>query len=352
LREIRNAHTGLVFGIGASLALLPAGWLAVHAPQLVVTVEAPNAVVALAIGVLATAQFRRHGHLGHLALGAAGVAAGVTGLSVLVLPDLTGLGDHAQARGRDVAQLLVTAGVVGTALLAWAGLRSDPATRTRQAIQAFVATGVFAVVAGQIHLHLAERPATGSEGFRTGPVGFPTSGHLLEVIALLAAAGLLCSTARRRQAPLLRWIALAGSLAALARLHLTVVAAADSTLLTSSHLFSVLARATLLTGFVVALRTERATEAARAEQIRLGRQLHQGMGSLAFITAQARWLANNGRGPAEQLRDLAEAAEHALNETRSAIRGDTVRDEPAGQKGVGRRDESATTSLVDDGMSR
>jgi hypothetical protein len=252
-----------------------------------------------------------------------------------------------------VSQLLLTAGVVGAALLAWVGLRSDPARRTKQTVQAFVATAVFAVVASQVHLHLAGRPAPGSDGFRTGLVGFPTSGHLLEVIALVAAGALLGSTARHTEAPLLQWVALAGTLAALARLHLTVVAAADSTLLTSSHLFSVLARATLLTGFLVALRTERSAEAARAEQIRLSRQLHQGMGSLAFITAQARWLAKNGRGPAEQLRDLAEAAEHALNETRSAIRGDTVRNELAAQaEAVGRQDESATSPLVNDGLDR
>jgi hypothetical protein len=350
LREIRDAHTGLVFAIGAALALLPAGWLAVHAPQLVITVEAPNAVAALMIGVLATAQFRRHGRLGDLALGAAGVGAGLTGMSVLVLPDVTGLGEHAQARGRDVAQLLITAGVLGAALLAWAGLRSSPARRTRHTIQALVATAAFAIVAGQIHLHLAPGAESGSAGFRSGLLGFPTSGHVLEVLALMAAAALLCSTARRTEDPVLRWVALAGTLAAVARLHLTVAAAADSTLLTSSHLFSVLARATLLTALVVALRTDRAAEAAeaaRAEQIRLSRQLHQGMGSLAFITAQARWLANNGRGPADPLRDLAEAAEHALNETRSAIRGRT--DGTAQQHELGRRHGPGVPSLINEG---
>jgi signal transduction histidine kinase len=160
----------------------------------------------------------------------------------------------------------------------------------------------------------ADDPAAWSFVSGSGVGGLATG-----LLLLLASAGFFVKHGQRPD-PLLLWFGLGSLLLATGRLGSTLP------LVTPTELSpGVLLRIAGVFAFVVGAAREvqsyqhrLRTSAVLDERHRVARELHDGVAQdLAYIVSQAQWLASKLREPA--LRDVADAAERALADSRRAI---------------------------------
>jgi signal transduction histidine kinase len=199
-----------------------------------------------------------------------------------------------------------------------------------------VVTFIFGLVAALYRWFpdMAARGAPDSDA--VGPVladRMVVGGRLLAGIALLGAAWAFDRRWRRGGDELLCWLATAAILAGFARIHAFIYPVTGHSFITTAHgfrLVSSIVLAAAVSREILRHWEARAERAVLDERRRIANDLHTGMGNLAYITAQSRWLRKKGHVPDGALSDLAEAAEAALCEARRAIRNLTERPE-AGQ---------------------
>jgi signal transduction histidine kinase len=306
--------------LGASLAVWlrgPLVGLPVDAPLLGAAFESSAAVVALLLAYLAFGRSRTTGLLRDLALVYALTLLALTNLFLSAVPAMIGIpADRAPVPAAVVA--------VAAALFAYAssGVERDATPASRAGLDlAAVLLASIAVLAAVVLLG-------------GGAEHSPQAVSSLEVAAACGFAVGAFGFARRTvddDAPLLRWLAIGATLAAIARIDYAVFPAAAVAWISPGD--------ALRLGFYLALGVGAAKEirlywqdavrvAALDERRRISRDLHDGLAQeLSYIVLEAEALGHDADD--ERLRALAASAQRALGESRRVIATFSVNgDEP------------------------
>ena len=310
------------------VSVLPWVRYAYHGPFLHVALETAAALIALLTAYLVFWRLRRHGRASDLALFGALVILASSNLLFSAVPAALG---HA-------TEVVNTWAKVGGRLLgalALAVAAFTPATRlSRPARDAGVvilsAAAMLALLAAAVALFepwlpqvIDPRLSPEASG-RPRIVGDPAILALQLVAAALyagAAAG-FARSARRTRDELMAWLALASTLSAFARLNYFLFPSLYSNWVYLGDVFRLGFLVALLFGALREIQgyQEDLIEAAELrERRRVARALHDGLAQeLAFVVMQSRRI---GHGPQDGLavRQLAAAAERALDESRDAI---------------------------------
>ncbi|HEX4931346.1 MAG TPA: ATP-binding protein [Gaiellaceae bacterium] len=329
----------LMLGTGAAavivtvlVAVLPFLRFAYRGHSLHVALETAAALIALVAAFLVFGRFRQSARLHDLALVCALVLLGLTNL-VLALPPDDALAVWTQVIGA----------LLGATVLTYASFA--PERRLARPERAAVAAlsgccGAIALVAISGATVLRDLPAALPAGFgpehASGPqlVGHPVLLATQIVSVLLFAAAAIGFTRRGEQWDdgLRRWFGVAATLAAAARLNYFLFPSLYSEWVYTGDIFRLGFYLVVLVAAAHEIRSywhSLADNAVLEERRRMARDLHDGLAQeLAFIASEARSL---NRGDAVALRQIATAAERALDESRRAIAALTRPvDEPLG----------------------
>ncbi len=292
----------LAFSLRGPLLGLP-----VDAPLMNASVEAASAVVALLLAYLAFGRARLTGLVRDLALVYSLALIALINLFLTAVPAMVGT----QA---ELASVPAAAMVVAATLFAYASTRVErEATPANQPwldlIMVILATtivlGAVVLVVGATEPSsrlVAFLELTAAGGFALGAIGFAVRNT-------------------EDGAPLLPWLSIAATLAAVARLEYALFPPANLTWIVPGDV--------LLLGFYLALAIGAAKEisiywrdvarvAALEERRRIGRDLHDGLAQeLAYIAVEADDLSSASDD--ERMRGLAASAQRALGESRRVI---------------------------------
>jgi hypothetical protein len=318
---------------------------AVRAPRVVTASETASGAAAMLVAVLFLARFRARGTRADMLLCHGFAVFGTIELVAAILPDVLRIGPEAigcAMWSRTWGGAAVTAGLLGAAL-------SDPhrPTAIRPAIPQLVGRVlvISASIIGAVAALYQFAPGVAEGGAPSIDSATPVLADRAFVSGRLAAGALLLVAAwafhrrwRRSGDELLFWLTTAAVLAGFARLHAFLYPVAGSQFVTTAHGFRLASSIVLAIAVVREILRHWQHHAARAvmeERRRIAQDLHTGMGNLAFITAQSRWLRSRGAVPEGALADLAEAAEEALAEARRAINDLKARPDDAGPEAAG-----------------
>ncbi|HWK28129.1 MAG TPA: ATP-binding protein [Solirubrobacter sp.] len=287
-----------------SLAVVAVPWLrmSVEARSLRVALETGGALLAVTTVVLLLRQCGLRSRADHLWLIAGLVTLALTSLSATVLV-VGGAWSATEARYTIAGTLAGTVLLAVAAFAPSAKLRVHPRTVLLAAAGVGLAVfGLAALIAGATGAHLVEP--------RTGRI-------IVQVATALALAVAACGLARRDE-PLLRCVAAAVVLAAVAKLDYALFPPVGPNNVHLGDLLRVAAWALLFGGVLSELRVRarlRAEAAITGERRRMARELHDGIAQeLALIRRRATRLASQPDGPA-----ITAAADRALEDLRRVI---------------------------------
>lgn len=292
--------------------------------------EAAAAVVLIFVAAVMAGRVRRQPTQRHLVLLA---ALCVLAFANLVSALLTAGFDSLSAN-RFATWAAAATGLIGAALLLAAVVVPDePLARPRYAnARTIITCGVgLALLLGAIWLLRDQLPIA----FDTLPTSPDEVTLLSQHPALVVVAAAACGCwvlagwglgviARRTDDDLLAWMGLAGLVAAVGYLNYALFPSQLTELMFLGDYFYLAAVAVLVVG---AAREVGNSEAARvdsavyAERRRIAAEMHDGVAQeLAYISAQSRALQLRAQRPDRGLGKIADAAERALDESRSAIK--------------------------------
>ncbi len=316
--------TAAFAGIGTLLiALAPGVDFAYWGPSLHAAIESAAAIFSALVGYVVACRFARSRRLGDLwLLGALGVLA-TTNLFFSTVPAIAG--------GVDVAPFpwLRTAGsLMGAIALACAAFSPDVELRRPRREAATLLSGLAAalvLVAVGVAVLGVQSPLgpdpTSSDAPQIGEWDTLGSLHLVAMSLFALAALGFARRARATTDALIVWLAVGSTLSAFARLHYFLFPAMDANWVFTRDFLRFGFYLVLLGGALIDVRAEQrraAAEAAVGERRRMARDLHDGLAQeLAFISMQSRLLAE--RSGEQAVGHIAEAADHALHESRAAI---------------------------------
>ncbi len=300
------------------------------APALRLVLDTVVALTALLLSLLVYGRLLLLRRTSDLALTAALGLAGVVYAGLLVLPQISGLGARALA-------IFIWAAVAGELLVsacyataAWSRARRSG---VRHPLRVLVVgcLGTVAVLAVTVALLGPALPNATTPGQLvvrgSAEATVTTVRALSAVLYLLAAVGF----ARRRNDSMAPALTAAAVLLAFGRLNYALVPSVDPHWVYAGDVLRLLAYAVLLLAAMQEIRrywADQSTAVVQEERRRLAQTLHDGIAQeVSLIATQTRMLAD-GR-PAMSPRQLASAAERALDESRAAIQALTGKlDEP------------------------
>ena len=310
------------------VSVLPWVRYAYHGPFLHVALETAAALIALLTAYLVFWRLRRHGRASDLALFGALTILASSNLLFSAVPAALGhatevLNTWAKAGGR-----LLGALALAVAAFTPATSLSRPARDAGVVILSGAAT--LALLAAAVTLFEPWLPRVIDPGLSPEASGRPriVGGPLILALQLVAAAlyagaaAGFARTARRTGDELMAWFALASTLSAFARVNYFLFPSLYSDWVYLGDVFRLGFLLALLFGALREIQgyQEDLIEAAELrERRRVARALHDGLAQeLAFVVTQSRRI---GHGPQDGLavRQLAAAAERALDESRDAI---------------------------------
>jgi signal transduction histidine kinase len=311
-------------GIGTLLIVLAPGVeFAYWSPSLHATIDTAAAVVSALVAYLVAGRYGRTGRLGDLwLLGALGILA-TTNLVFSTVPAIAGGADGTLFMSLRVAGRFI--GALAFAVAAFApDVRLRHPRRAAATRLAFLAAALVLLTAIIAIVEVSRPPGpnpTTSDAPQIGEWGTLSAFDLGTMFFFaLAAIGFAF---RKRQATdtLIVWLAAGSTLSAFARLHYFLFPAVDPNWVFSRDVLRLVFYIVLLVGALRDFRAyqERmASEAAVDERRRVAREIHDGLAQeLAFISMQSRRIAE--RSGEEAVGHIADAADHALHESRAAI---------------------------------
>ena len=321
----------VVTGAAASAATLaivvvPGAHFAYRAPSLHVVLETTAALVSLLAAYLVLGRFWRSGRLDHVLLvGALGLIASTNLLFAAFPPALTG-----DRNGPFATWATALGHLVGAVLFAAASLAPERRLQRPRRAALLVAGGVAAGV-GVIALttvalgsHLPAGIATPPEQSARPHLVGPPALLAIELATMLAFVAAAIGLTRRADATgdsLMRWFAVAATLAAVARLNYFLYPSEFSQFIYTGDILRLCFCLVLLVGAAQEIQrywSGLVDAAVLDERRRIARDLHDGMAQeLALIGRKARRL--RGDGASSQADEIAAAAARALDAARRAI---------------------------------
>lgn len=306
-----------VCGLVTLLGFLPPPKAASYAsPSVRVALETATTLIGLLAAYLVYGRYRISARLSDFVL--------VIALEIVALKAMFFVGHHfVAAADVDIfATWAQTASVVlGAGVLAASAFTPDRRITHRRRVAAIVLAvplvlGVIAMIeaAAVPESHLgAEQPPEG--------IAYELSQLAAAGLFVVAAIGFTKRASRTRD-DLMRWLAVGATVAAFARVNYAAFPPFLDDRLYTGELLRLGFAVVLMLGAAREIQEywrSRASAAALEERRRLARDLHDGLAhELAFLSAQARTLAERSRGEAEAVR-IGAAAERALDEARRAI---------------------------------
>jgi signal transduction histidine kinase len=287
-----------------------------------VAIETVATGVALLVAFLLYGRLRQSGSRSDLALIAGLLLLSLSNLGRALVPAFNGENEL-------VVWVPLTTRVVGAAVLAWSAFAAPVPLRKQGRAPLYLALGV----AGIVLVVAIGWAAVGSASTGINPNPSPaasdlprivgTPGLLATEVATIVLIGAVAvgftRRARRTGDELLGWIALAATLAAVARLNYLMVPSVYSDWVFTGDLMRLGAYLLILIGAlreIAGYQRSAAQAAALEERARLARDLHDGLAQdLAYISMESHRLAE--RAPIGAA--LANAADHALAQSRGAI---------------------------------
>lgn len=321
-----------VVGAGTVLVVSSSDQLlfGLYSPELHLAVDTADGCVAALVAALLLVRARVSGRLGDQLLGEALVVMAATSL-LGVAADLAGL---AQARlvWTQLAARLVGASLVLASVLVRSRVHRGRGHRYR-GLAGLVGLVVVVVLAPRFP-EPVDAPAA-RESAQVDVIGHPAlvAAQGLAAAAILVAALVVTWRAWRRPDPLLTWLAPGLVLAGFARVNYALFPSIYSGWFYTGDLLRTASYVLMLIGAVREIRAHWAREsraAVEAERQRMARELHDGVAQeIALI--QMIGLPLVRRDPSHDVTEILDAADRALEETRTAI--DTLRastDDPIG----------------------
>jgi len=306
----------LAVAVGAGtttlVALLPSWRAPQGRPTLHAEIVTASALVALLVALLAIGRYRRHPAARDLFLAVALAVLGVSNLLFTAVPAATGRTAGGLATWLPASGRLLAAGLLAAAALAPAGSVHRPARTAR-----LLAGGTLAVL-GLLAVVLAiADPGVPRDGGNGGSIALKGASAALMV---LAAAG-FAIRGRRRIDGFWLFLTWGTTLLAFAWVNHLLVASLYVDWFYAGDVLALVAYLLLAVGAAGEIRAyqrDSARLAAIEERGRVARELHDGVAQeLVHVLAQARRL--HGREPGPDTERLVDAAERALDESRSAI---------------------------------
>jgi signal transduction histidine kinase len=307
------------------LSVLPASSVAYRSSTFHVAIETAATLIALLGAFLLMGRFGRSRVRAELVLAASLLMLGLTNLCFAVIPWIV----EEQPGSFDtwvpvVGRLLGAAGLAAGALMP-SDTVHNPRRLAGQALAAVLGALVAIGLAGALlasHLPVGIDPNLPPDPSGPELVGTPAL-LVSQAVSMLLYAVAAFGFVRRAESTgdeLMSWLAGAATLAAFSRLNYFLFPSATSEWVYTGDFLRVGAYVLILVGAlreVTTYQRELAEIAVYGERRRIARDLHDGLAQeLAFIRSQAHRLGPSGDEPARQ---IARAAERALEESRHAI---------------------------------
>jgi signal transduction histidine kinase len=297
-------------------------------PALHVALETAAAVISLLTALLLYGRFRQTLERRDLLLTGALSAFAASNLLFSAVPAIATTRPGPFATWAPVGGQLLAALLFAAAALAPTRALRHPALAARRLLSAcalaMVAIVLIVAVAGGVLPRAIPADLSPESVSRPRIVGNPTIlGAQLAMMLLMALAGVgFARRARRRSDALTRWLAIAATFGAFARLNYFVFPSLYSEYFYAGDILRLCFVLALFTGGVSELRRTRhvlATAAAQEERQRLARDVHDGVAQdLAYIVQQGRRLMTEPGAPAG-LQPLVAAAQRSLDESRHVV---------------------------------
>ena len=316
------------------ITVLPFVSFAYRSHETHIVIETAAALISTLVAVLVYGRFRRTGRTSDLVLFAAMLLFAGTNLFFSVIPptahvdDTSGFTTWAPVIGRFLSAVV----------FAWAAFASDRPVRWRFDPPLLVGSVVLALLAlvaatagvvGDLLPDAIDRTLSHESASRTRIVGSPLvlAQQVASMVLFGAAALGFLRRAERTGEAFSSWLAVAAVLGAFARLNYFLFPSLYSEFVYTGDV--------LRLGFFVLLLVAASREIGRAQRgeaeaavldtrRRIARDIHDGLAQeLAFIVSHSRRLGERAVGRREEqalvLRQLADAAQRALDESRAAI---------------------------------
>jgi signal transduction histidine kinase len=297
-------------------------------PALHVALETAGALISLLTALLLYGRFRQTLERRDLLLTGALSAFAASNLLFSAVPAIAATRSGSFATWAPVGGQLLAALLFAAAALAPTRALRHPDLAARRLLSAcalaVVAIALIAAVAGGMLPRAIPADLSPESVSRPRIVGNPTIlGAQLAMMLLMALAAIgFARRARRRSDALTRWLAIAATFGAFARLNYFVFPSLYSEYFYAGDILRLCFVLALFAGGVSELRRTRdllATAAAQEERQRLARDVHDGVAQdLAYIVQQGRRLMKEPGAPAG-LQPLVAAAQRSLDESRHVV---------------------------------
>jgi signal transduction histidine kinase len=327
----RRAPIVLAAAVSAVFTLLVVTSLiefAYRRPALHVALETAAALISLLTAQLLYGRFRQTLERRDLILTAALSTFAATNLLFSAVPAIASTRAGAFATWAPAGGQLLAASLFAAAALAPARALRHPDQDARRLLGACVvvltAIALGVAVAGGMLPRAIPADLSPESGARPPIVGNPTIlAALVAMMLLMALAAIgFARRARRQTDELTRWLAIAATFGAFARLNYFLFPSLYSEYFYAGDILRLCFVLALFAGGVSELRRTRhalATAAAQDERQRLARDVHDGVAQdLAYIVQQGRRLLREPGAPAG-LQPLVAAAQRSLDESRHVV---------------------------------
>jgi signal transduction histidine kinase len=297
-------------------------------PALHVALETAGALISLLTALLLYGRFRQTLERRDLLLTGALSAFAASNLLFSAVPAIAATRPGSFATWAPVGGQLLAALLLAAAALAPTRALRRPDLAARRLLSAcalaVVAIALIAAIAGGMLPRAIPADLSPESVSRPRIVGNPTIlGAQLAMMLLMALAAIgFARRARRRSDALTRWLAIAATFGAFARLNYFVFPSLYSEYVYAGDILRLCFVLALFAGGVSELHRTRqvlATAAAQEERQRLARDVHDGVAQdLAYIVQQGRRLMKEPGAPAG-LQPLVAAAQRSLDESRHVV---------------------------------